>query len=97
MPASEDNAREAETERSPVRRFGLLSLSRKELLPLLPLAIVGRAVTALSSVSAIAAPSGRIASWLGRFLSVCISRPPVRDMIDSDDAARCKRGRVFVW
>ena len=61
--ASEDSASEADAERSPTRKFGLLSLSRKVVLPLLPsvlpLAIVGRAVTVLSSMSAAAAPSGR--------------------------------------
>ena len=62
MLASEDNASEAEAERSPARNIGWLSLSRKVMLLLpsvLPLAIVGRAVTALSPMSAIAAPSGR--------------------------------------
>lgn len=79
-------------------RFGRLSrLSRRTMLPRLPsvfpLAMVGLATTALSSVSAETIPSGRSASWLGRSFSVWISRPPESDMMESCEAVRRRRGR----
>lgn len=75
-----------------MRRF-----SRRTTLPLLPsvqpLAIVGRATTALRPMSAVAAPRGRRASWPGRVFSVWMSRPPERDMMDSCEVTRWMRVR----